>query len=777
MKVDNRDVYVEMSVVWNAEVANFLKSKVRSVSMQFPTVTVDQGISKVLKDPKALQDAQLRLLRNGRAYSEPLATKMNSTLLLRGRIIYELGPSFLGNWQFPAVSPPSIAALQTQNTATAEPRGQQVDSEAGPSAMPDKDDLSSLPASVGKSLTPVIELVVSGQVVGRGTLPPVAWDEAQKSGTNLADITSQLATSVQGLPAMVPLYSIINSSAMVGTSQTLINVNPPSSSAFWIAPSKAEDIVGGQNYSFAWSVHGGQEETDYEFMLTAMGVGGSGELVPTDWKHGMKLACSFSTGVKPARYTGGVAPCVFQHEVAIPASLSGHNLVMVIGWLDSLEQRHEMISPAFRLVETAPTQTASHAAQGMRKLMDHGEAWGSQSLGSATGRGFGPKVTNKLDKLRDKACGKEPLKYSLGAGMNFVEHMRNMVMSPMGMSTVGESQSPDFTSDPVPIFRLGERGNNGTKLSDILPKSICAGGVCEGMMPGCQDTKVNPINIKQIVFKLSRLFKWKRHFGPKMRHAVAYGLALFPSALEVGNKQIVSNKALGDKAEDLARRMVTPLNNVPGLSKFGANREAVGAFSQEAASSRRLNANPASHLDDDDDDEEDNDNTEFDTFTARIKEPIHFDITERLMRTLIHRNAFRIEDGREAELGPIFIQDFELRDDAPPPPTTRGGDATASRPIVAALHKAEEKTESFGERTAATVTLVPHVGLLGTSAVGLAGLAFGATTLLGAVTLSLRRRGYSLLGPQQRVGVASASGGDVSDGLGGAADADPRDYA
>merc|ERR1740121_762412 len=105
---------------------------------------------------------------------------------------------------------------------------------------------------------------------------------------------------------------------------------------------------------------------------------------------------------------------------------------------------------------------------------------------------------------------------------------------------MGGGMSPDWTSQPVSLFKLGEDPNHGDKLSKILPNSLCAGGACEGMMPGCQKTRVNPIKIKQIVFKLSRYFDWKQHAGPKMRHIVAYALALLPSAIQISEKQVAT---------------------------------------------------------------------------------------------------------------------------------------------------------------------------------------------------------------------------------------------
>merc|ERR1719277_73207 len=101
----------------------------------------------------------------------------------------------------------------------------------------------------------------------------------------------------------------------------------------------------------------------------------------------------------------------------------------------------------------------------------------------------------------------------------------------------GVSDAPDWTSEPVKLFKSGT-GSDGAELQKLLPKSFCAGGVCSGILPGCQKKKVNPIGIKQVVFRISRRFKWKEHVGPKLRHAIAYGLAVLPDAINVGQKQV-----------------------------------------------------------------------------------------------------------------------------------------------------------------------------------------------------------------------------------------------
>lgn len=183
---------------------------------------------------------------------------------------------------------------------------------------------------------------------------------------------------------------------------------------------------------------------------------------------------------------------------------------------------------------------------------------------------------------------------------------------------------PDWTSKPVKLFKYPSEANHASgHLDNILPKSLCDGGVCDGTMPNCQKKKVAPIEIPKIVFKLSRVYKWRRHVGPKMRHIVAYALALSPSMIKIGEKQASMQSSTVD------RRLST---------------DDVGVWVVEL---------PADAEGEEDD---------FDTFSAEITEPMDYEITPEFLQTLLDRGAFHgLQDGRESTHGPVDIVGIELR--------------------------------------------------------------------------------------------------------------------
>merc|ERR1719253_670757 len=154
--------------------------------------------------------------------------------------------------------------------------------------------------------------------------------------------------------------------------------------------------------------------------------------------------------------------------------------------------------------------------------------------------------------------------------MYFREIMKNVVLpfgSPSGSSPGAMVEEPDWKSDAKPVFQLGSQ--HGEKLKSILPKIACTGGACDGMMPTCQTEKVNPIDIKQIVFRTSRTFKWRDNnaVSPQLRHSVAYGLAVMPEAVELGDKELETESTTPAPATQPATTTAAPATEAPTTTK------------------------------------------------------------------------------------------------------------------------------------------------------------------------------------------------------------------
>eukprot|EP00444_Apocalathium_aciculiferum_P011020 CAMPEP_0183471124 /NCGR_PEP_ID=MMETSP0370-20130417/157391_1 /TAXON_ID=268820 /ORGANISM="Peridinium aciculiferum, Strain PAER-2" /LENGTH=338 /DNA_ID=CAMNT_0025663689 /DNA_START=43 /DNA_END=1055 /DNA_ORIENTATION=+ len=273
------------------------------------------------------------------------------------------------------------------------------------------------------------------------------------------------------------------------------------------------------------------------------------------------------------RYNAGASQCIFSSQVNFPTSLDGE-LVVEVYWTDGLfGLPHKMVSVTI----VVGTASGSTSGAGRRLAADRrlqGSMWGTTQLKDGGGVGqYSDKVKQKLAALEAKACTEKDLEYGIGAGMEMIHHLHNFVIPGMsdGQSIGSLSDAPDWVSNPEKLFGFGT-GEGGEDLADILPKSVCAGGVCKGIMPGCQKKKTNPIGIKQVVFRISRRFKWKEHVGPQLQHAIAYGLAVLPDAINVFEKEIESQIA-----SDTTTPGMTVANYNPVLNQDAAEADAAEA--------------------------------------------------------------------------------------------------------------------------------------------------------------------------------------------------------
>lgn len=110
----------------------------------------------------------------------------------------------------------------------------------------------------------------------------------------------------------------------------------------------------------------------------------------------------------------------------------------------------------------------------------------------------------------------------------------------------------------------------------------------------------------------------------------------------------------------------------------------------------------------------DGEDVEFNTFTVTILQPMDYELTEHFLQAVLERGGFHgVSDGREGELGPVFIESFHLRD----PPT-------ASEPIQPqqAFELPDLEPKPDGQAKAFVSTLSVASAVLAAALVGAAGL-------------------------------------------------------
>jgi hypothetical protein len=585
---------LEVGVVFHEQALSLLDNKIKSVSVRFPTVslhqdalsTLPQNIQTSLASPEAQAGMvlQLQMRRNGKVMDVPLKVQNGQ---VKGRVIYDLGPMYLDAWKFP----------------------QQVGN-AGLTGLS-----AGMQQQLEQAMIPTLNLTAVSSdsktyLLGTGTLPPIHWDEAQP--VSMASLSQQVLQSLKRIPISIPLYDPTTvsstSKVLVATAQMTIYIQPPSKSAFWVFPSSAQGVAQQTGkHKLYWTVQSSNEAKVYIFQGEPTIIKSDGNLQQLDPPHSFTttpLSCSTSTGLKVGHYTGGVPPCIFEYDIQLPNLPSNTYMVMLVKWLDGGNRSHYTMSQPFR----SDPDTDSDAVPS-----DNGRRLKITNLGYAKNPNKNyakgnSKVAQTIRNIRSR-CSPNPLKYGISGGISLVEKIDHMVLPGMD-GPEGASPTQQYAQ---PVFKLG---NGSHQLKHLLPKSVCSGGVCEGMQPGCRKTKVLPIHIKAIEYKLSRFFKLQDHLSNKMQKAVAYGLALVPSAVSVST----------------------------------------------AATRRRLGEGAALPAEE----QEEEVGMEYDTFTARFLDPPQYELTQELLEELNRRDAFRfIYDGREHELGPIHVESMVLRDEGP----------------------------------------------------------------------------------------------------------------
>lgn len=104
-----------------------------------------------------------------------------------------------------------------------------------------------------------------------------------------------------------------------------------------------------------------------------------------------------------------------------------------------------------------------------------------------------------------------------------------------------------------------------------------------------------------------------------MRQSIAYALALLPSVIKMFDQRQVPNPH-------------SSMRNTRRLWALENNNEA------------------------------EDDGIPYNAFTVEISEPMDYEISEQILKTLMHQGAFKIEDGREDTHGPLQVEGFELHD-------------------------------------------------------------------------------------------------------------------
>lgn len=631
LSLDGEDILVHLGIFFQANALGGLIANMQSISLRTPIVTFNPTGTGPLKAflKENLDCIQLLLYHSGHTYSFDMEPKFDGeTSLWKADTIWELGPTFPDFWTSPPITTPNLTTNE-------------------------------------RRLQNLVQIVCGTKVIAQGQVLSTKIKEGT-AAHNVEDLDADRENSMNTIPSQVMLFDPQNPAQMVGSAQVELDIMPCEYGAFWVQPFQADDFFVGKTYTFAWATHGAVPTDWYRFNISIVEVDHNGQLSAKFMDKRLEVQCSVDPRVKVHRYYGGNLPCVFEKEVTIPESAAGKTVVALAGWSDAMDYPHYMASPPFFCVsgERRLHPAAFDASKVSDEVIknDKTVGFGFSSIGHK--EGLSPEAKAAFAELQSH-CSAKPLKYSLGMGLNYQQLLKNVPMGSGGMGAMGSGGlggyfTPDgsYITRPYPLWVLGQH-HDDEKLSDLLPKSVCAGGICSGMMLGCQKTKVTPIDIPKIAYKFSRTFNWIPHVGPSARHIIAYGLMVLPAAVkEAGReaKQIEEEMKENNETSPLTSLESMTQKNFGNIFNQTSRRLDQLAFRTEAGGEFKLET-----LDDMEDDW--SHHGSFNEMIVQITHPMHYHITDAVMQYLLSIDAFRgLEDGREATHGPVKIVGYELLD-------------------------------------------------------------------------------------------------------------------
>jgi len=720
MVVDGEECIVYLGIYFKANPLSVLHSNMQSISIRFPMFTVNQQAADVQDELANMEDCHLDLYHGGRAYRADFKPKFpGQTSLYTSETIWELGPCFTELWMTKPV-----AVMQADHSEN------------------------------GKRLQNRIEMVCKNKqtnaekLLATGVMLQTNMKE-KKPITHLEDLESERSEEMQTLPSQIMLVDPNTPGKMIGSTQIELDLMPCEYSAFFVQPYEAAKFVVGETYTFAWATHGAEAGSYYYFRFYFYEVLTNGAMGTEYLHHDLEVQCSKDPRAKVHRYYGGQLPCVFEKEVVCPQNATGKSLFAVAKWHDAMNLPHLMSSPPFFCIAG---RRLNATVQEEKQIVKNDESVGFGFESQGHQEGLSPEAQAAFADLA-KHCHEKPLKYSVGAGINYMQVVKNIPYAG-GLSGGGANDplsghfTPDgsYVSNPYPLWRLGQDSEHRKKLSELLPKSVCAGGICEGMMLGCQKTRVRPINIPKICYKFSRTFNWIPHVGPSARHIIAYGLMILPAAVKEASRE----------AQQMEKAMQANMTNNTMAQPFA---ELSADFNKifKPQQSRRLES--ASHqtpaggeikfetLGDMEDDW--SKHGAFDEMVVEITDDMHYPITDAVMRYLMSADAFRgLEDGREATHGPVKIIGYELLDSTAEARRKKKMEGRKPKPIPARVQADTELWDvrkSHGHESLREEGAARSWPLIGFGALALAAFSL----LLVPLAFLVRRRwGYSVLEPQ-----------------------------
>jgi hypothetical protein len=455
-----------------------------------------------------------RYIRNGHAYDAGMSmAKMNdgkvgpTIVTLDSKTIYDLGATYVDTWHLGYGS--------------------------------DTDDTHD---AIVESARPRVQLIYaykdgSSEIVGEGRMPGIPWDK---------DVRGSYGEGYSGfLPMDIRLTNKneddqsgdVKYGDVIARGEAGLQVESMDKAAYWVRPSQALTFSEGSSQELHWAIDI-PENTPIDFVFKAFKVTADDTYIPTSMVHTLHKKVCVRNVAFAKQYGIYGTPCVFSEILKVQAGLIGSRISFEVEYLkDGI--KHRVLSAPVSFVNATTPATRRMQGQSVRPYSNHAEQTAFDDEEDETddrnvpGRRLQVQPTNtdvntlyneKMGEM-NPTCQREPLQYSIGVGLYFRAQVHNLQLPGFGAGI----SLPNWDSHLMPI----ESTEYGKKLSSVLPKTLCDGGMCDGTLPDCRAKQVDPTIIPKVEFKLSRDFDWSPTTTAWTRASIAYGMAMAPGLLEL----------------------------------------------------------------------------------------------------------------------------------------------------------------------------------------------------------------------------------------------------
>jgi len=634
-----QSVQVHLDIVWRENPMSWFASKIRGLSLSFPSV--------VVADPSmnATGDLALRLTHNGRTYPVTV-TSSGATPILHGQTVIELGTQFLDSWG---------------------------------------------PCSASKCQSGQLELYRGTTLLASSNLPTIPWS----AGTRMQGTSHSLYGFMHGLssgspgsamsamvgaqmvPVTVALHPTPTSHQVTAVINMKAQITEPSSSSLFLKPNSPTEVALGTSFQLIWGIAGTAVGNSQTFTLVPWKVVADSQSVPAmpqvgnrnlQAVTGLRVAQTLSCSTTTVADASVDKDCTYQYSITWDSTYvsSGDVIVVEVQWSSS-QGSHKMYS--------SPLQVISSTSG--RRLWTQAD-WDSRL------------AANKQN------CEKRDLHFRVGTGLLVRGKMENMDVPSLVPMVGGLREGPQLTTGfrSIAAFSPGDED-----VRKIFPKALCAGGICQGQLPGCTDSNFNKKFFPTVRLNLNR----RAHF-PKnptqaesiMQRAIAYAFSMLPEFVEVVLRELNGTNTTAAPATTTTRPATTaaatagsiplfqtvwaPMSStgssmtVPSSTSSSISaitlattpeathgdttaRPIFGQFpglfpAQQASTTmlaaRRLNSKTVSQR------------RTFDSLiTVSFKHGMHYTVDRPLVNMMIQNQMFA---GLRDDRGPIYIQDFSIQE-------------------------------------------------------------------------------------------------------------------